>query len=119
MAALCCVPVPAEEPGRSARELEAANAAEPALCKPKLRTLKRRLHTLKAGAAPERSGWRSAHLLEIADRIKAGELSERELQDEEADDEEPDEHEHKPELSQATKEEAQADSECKSKEEKP
>jgi hypothetical protein len=68
MAALCCVPVPPEEPELFAQELLAASTAPCTPCKPKLRTLKRRLHTLKARAAPGPSGWLSARIQKIADR---------------------------------------------------
>ncbi len=68
MADLCCVPVPIKKRAELAHALLAASTFSFTPRKPKMRTLKRRLHTLKAGAAPSLSGWRNAHLLNKTDR---------------------------------------------------
>ena len=62
IAALACVPVDEGEAAALQEELAAADAMRVVARKPTRRMLRRRMVTLRAGAAPGPSGWRNSHI---------------------------------------------------------
>ena len=67
VSALACVPIDASEEQRIREELAKAFSVRDAARRPKRRTLRRRLATLRSAAAPGPSGWRNSHILRLFD----------------------------------------------------
>ena len=63
---LACVPIDDAEEEELMREIACASALSQPVSVPKIRTIKRRLHSLRSGAAHGPSGWRNSHILKIA-----------------------------------------------------